>query len=296
LTTAPFGELITAMVTPYDSCGEVDYGKAAELALHLSGNGSDGLVISGTTGESPALSRDEKIQLFKSVVAAVKGKVKILAGTGGNYTHQSIELTKLAGECGVDGIMLVVPYYNKPSQDALLHHFSTIAGAVELPVMLYNVPGRTGVNMTAETTLRLAEIDNIAAVKEASGSLDQVSQICAKAPPGFAVYSGDDSLTLPIMAVGGVGVVSVASHVAGREIKNMITAYAQGNVATARNIHLRLLPLYNAMFITSNPVPVKSAMNLLGHELGSVRGPLIALNEKEKDIITRVMTELGFLS
>jgi 4-hydroxy-tetrahydrodipicolinate synthase len=295
LSASPFGEMITAMVTPFDNDEEVNYLKAAELAAYLVDNGSDGLVVSGTTGESPTLTEEEKLELFRTVVAAVKGRAKVLAGTGSNNTRQSIRLTKLAAACGVDGIMLVAPYYSKPPQEGLFRHFSSIAAEVELPVMVYNVPGRTGINMTVETTLRLAEIENVVAVKEASGNLEQMARICAGAPEGFALYSGDDSLTLPVMAVGGVGVVSVASHIAGPQVKEMINAYKRGDIETAKTIHLRLLLLFNTLFITSNPIPVKGAMNLLGHGLGSVRPPLIDLNETEREVIKKVITDIGYL-
>ncbi len=290
-----FGQLITAMVTPFKSNGEVNYEKAEQLASYLAENGSDALVVSGTTGESPTLSETEKEELFRAVAAAVKGKAKVLAGTGSNNTQQSVRLTAIAEKCGADGVMLVVPYYNKPPQEGLYRHFSAVAKASDLPVLLYNVPGRTGISMTAETTLRLAEIDNIVAVKEASGNLDQISRICASAPDGFSLYSGDDSMTLPIMAVGGIGVVSVAAHVAGKEMKEMIMAFDRGENESARNIHLRLLSLFNAIFITSNPIPVKGAMNMLGHGLGAVRPPLVDLNIEEKEIIKRVLTDLGYL-
>jgi len=291
---APFGEVLTAMVTPFLPNGEVNYRKAAELALYLAENGSDGLVLSGTTGESPTLTKEEKLELFHVVVAAVRGKAKVVAGTGSNDTKQTVQFTRQAAGCGVDGIMLVTPYYNKPSQEGLYQHFAAVAGAVSLPVMLYNVPGRTGVNMLTETTLRLAELSNVVAVKEASGDLEQIARLCAGAPAGFAVYSGDDGMTFPVLAIGGCGVVSVAGHVAGREIKEMIRAFSVGDMERARFMHHRLLPLFKVLFIASNPVPVKAAMNLLGHNLGPVRLPLVALGEAHLKEVQKVLAALGY--
>ncbi|MCW3490820.1 4-hydroxy-tetrahydrodipicolinate synthase [Dethiobacter alkaliphilus] len=295
MLTAPFGELVTAMVTPFKENGEVNYEKAAELARHLVENGSDALVVAGTTGESPTLTQEEKLELYRTVVSAVKGKAKVVAGTGSNNTAQAVKLTRLAAECGVDGVMLVVPYYNKPSQEGIYQHFATIIAETDLPVMLYNVPGRTVVNMSAETTLRLAELPNVVAIKEASGDLEQMALIRKKAPQDFAVYSGDDCMTLPVLAVGGSGVVSVAAHVAGKDKKKMISAYHAGDTATALQLHLRLLPLFNVMFISPNPCPVKGALNLLGHNLGPVRLPLVELTDSERKEIDNVLTGLGYL-
>ncbi|MBS4008234.1 MAG: 4-hydroxy-tetrahydrodipicolinate synthase [Clostridium sp.] len=292
---APFGEMITAMATPFYENGEINYEKAAELATFLVNDGTDGIIVCGTTGESPTLAEEEKIELFSVVANAVKGKAKVLAGTGSNNTVQAIRLTKIAENCGVDGIMLVVPYYNKPPQEGLYRHFSAVAAKTALPVMLYNVPGRTVVNMTAETTLRLAQISNIVAVKEASGDLEQIARISAGAPDNFAVYSGDDSMTLPVLAVGGIGVVSVASHIAGREIKQMITAFKNGDTEIAMRLHLKLLPLFKAMFITTSPTPLKGAMNMLGHNLGPMRLPLVGLTEDQHKEIADVLTGLGYL-
>jgi len=292
---APFGEMITAMATPFFENGEINYKKAAELAVFLVDNGTDAIVVGGTTGESPTLAEEEKKELFSAIVVAVKGKAKVLAGTGSNNTIQAIRLTKIAENCGVDGIMLVVPYYNKPPQEGLFRHFSAIAAQTALPVMVYNVPGRTVVNMTAETTLRLAQISNIVAVKEASGDLEQIARIRAGAPGDFAVYSGDDSMTLPVLAVGGIGVVSVVSHIAGREIKQMIAAFKNGDTEAALKTHLKLLPLVKAMFITTSPTPLKGAMNMLGHNLGPVRLPLVELTENQNKEIANVLTELGYL-
>lgn len=292
----PFGEMLTAMVTPFLQNGEVNYGKAAELAAYLVENGSDGLVVAGTTGESPTLSGEEKLELFRVVVSAVRGKAKVVAGAGSNNTRQTVQFSQQAADCGVDGIMLVTPYYNKPSQEGLFQHFSAVAKAVSLPLMLYNVPGRTGVNMLAETTLRLAQLPNVVAVKEASGYLEQIARLCAGAPSGFAVYSGDDAMTFPLLSLGGCGVVSVAGHVAGKAIKEMVRSFRQGDIDRARRLHHRLLPLFSVLFITSNPVPVKTAMNLLGHGLGPVRLPLVALSEAHLAEVKKVLTAHGYLN
>lgn len=293
--TLPFGRIITAMITPFKEDGEINYEKAAELADFLSENGSDAIVLAGTTGESPTLSDDEKLNLFSRIKKTIGGKIKIIAGTGSNSTEHSIFLTKEAEKCGVDGIMLVVPYYNKPSQEGLYRHFAAIAESTELPVMLYNIPGRSAVNMTAETTLRLAQIPNIRAVKEASGNLEQIAAICSGAPEGFAVYSGDDSMTLPIMSIGGSGVVSVASHIAGREIKQMVLEFQSGNYREALRIHHRLLPLFKVLFITSNPSPVKGALKLLGNDAGPLRLPLVELTADEQATVRKVLQNLNYL-
>lgn len=292
---SPFGELVTAIITPFADSGALNLKKAGELAHYLVENGSDALVVCGTTGESPTLSDDEKVEIFTAVAEAVRGKAKVIAGTGSNDTAKSIRLTRKAQDCGADGIMLVAPYYNKPSQEALYQHFSAIAAVTTLPVLLYNVPGRTGVNISADTTLRLAAVSNIVAVKEASGDLEQISRISATMPPDFYIYSGDDVLTLPILAVGGTGVVSVASHIAGPQIKEMIQSFKSGRHNRARQLHLKLLPLFKALFVTSNPVPVKGAMNLLGHGLGPVRPPLLELGGSEQDIIEKVLKEMSYL-
>ena len=274
-----FGSMITAMVTPFDQDLKVDYNRVAELTEYLLRTGSDGLVLAGTTGESPTLSVDEKINIFKTALEVAKGRIKIIAGTGGNSTREAVELSKRAEKVGVDGLMLVTPYYNKPPQEGLYRHFKSIAEAVFLPVMLYNVPGRTAINLAAETTLRLAEIENIVAVKEAGGNLEQITYICARAPSGFSVYSGDDSLTLPILSIGGAGVVSVASHLVGLEIKKMIETFFAGKIREAAKIHQVLLPLFNGLFVVANPIPVKAALNMIGKEVGEPRLPLCPLSD-----------------
>ncbi|AXI09786.1 4-hydroxy-tetrahydrodipicolinate synthase [Oceanobacillus zhaokaii] len=284
-----FGNVLTAMVTPFNQHGEVDFEATKGLVNHLIANGSDGLVVAGTTGESPTLSHNEKLALFKVVVEAVNGRVPVIAGTGSNNTKESVELTKEAEATGVDGIMLVVPYYNKPSQEGMYQHFRTIAAATRLPVMLYNIPGRSVVNMEAETIIRLSRIENIVSVKEASGDLDQVAEIISKASDNFSVYTGDDSLTLPTLAIGGTGIVSVASHIIGNEMQEMVQLFKQGDVANAAALHRHLLPLMNELFAAPNPTPVKAGLNRIGVEVGSVRLPLVPLNDAERDSLYNVI-------
>lgn len=292
---AGWGRVITAMVTPMDRDLAVDYAKAAALAKHLVATGSDGLVVCGTTGESPTLTDEEKVKLFHTVREAVGGSAAVIAGTGTNDTAHSIHLTREAERAGCDGVLLVNPYYNKPSQEGLYRHFRAVAESTRLPVMLYNIQGRTAVNCEPATVARLAEVPNIVAIKEASGNLDQMSQIRKMTPPHFLLYSGDDSLTLPLLAIGGYGVVSVASHLVGREIGEMIQAFEAGDVQRARAIHLRLWPLFKALFITTNPVPVKAALALTGFDVGGLRLPLVEATPRERDQIASVLKELALV-
>jgi 4-hydroxy-tetrahydrodipicolinate synthase len=288
-----FGRVLTAMATPFDESGGVDYGQATVLAKHLIANGSDGIVVAGTTGESPTLSDEEKIRLFRTVKEAVGGRAAVVAGSGTNDTNHSIHLTKEAQRAGADGILLVNPYYNRPSQDGLYAHFRTVAESTSLPCMLYNIPGRTGVNCLPETIAKLSEIPNITAVKEASGNLDQASEIRRRTKAVFRIYSGDDSLTLPILSVGGSGVVSVAAHLVGREISEMVKTYERGDVGKALSIHIRLFPLFKVLFLTTNPVPLKAALNLSGVNVGKPRLPLVEATAKEKEQIQSVLKELA---
>ncbi len=290
-----FGRLITAMVTPFNDQMEVDYQRAEELAEHLAANGSQSIVVAGTTGESPTLSVEEKEKLFQTVVQAVKGKASVIAGSGSNSTEQSIEITRRAEAAGVDGVMLVVPYYNKPPQEGLYLHFKKIAESTGLPVMLYNVPGRTSVNLSAQITIRLAQMDNVFAIKEASGDLEQISQIINETPEGFSVYSGDDSMTLPMMSIGGYGVVSVAGHIIGEKIKDMIDAFASGNVGQAAALHSQLMPIFKGMFISTNPIPVKTSLNLLGKNVGPVRLPLIEMTVEQQESLKAILKNAGLL-
>lgn len=288
-----FGRILTAMITPFHNDLSINLSQARKLARYLVASGSDGLVITGTTGESPTLTKDEKIELYRAVVEEVSGKAVVLAGTGSNSTADSIELTRAAEKIGVDGIMLVVPYYNKPSQEGIYQHFKAVAESTDLPVMIYNIPGRTVVNLLPETVARLAEINNIVAIKEASGNMDQVSELRRILPDSFAIYCGDDSLTLPMLALGAKGVVSVASHLVGLRLQEMINAFMSGDIALANNIHLELFPLFKGLFITSNPVPIKTALNLTGWEVGPTRPPLIGANPAEQSTITGLLKNLN---
>lgn len=293
---ADFGRVMTAMVTPFKPDLKVDYDKAGELAKLLAKTGSDSIVVAGTTGESPTLSFEEKLDLFRVVVDAVGDDAKVIAGTGGNSTESSIELTRAAEETGVHGIMLVVPYYNKPPQEGLITHFTAIADTTQLPIILYNIPGRTGINMTPDTIETLSRVSNIVGVKEASGNLEQVTDIRRRTPGSFAIYSGDDALTLPIIAVGGQGIISVASHVAGKEIKQMIQAFEEGNVTIAAELNCKLFPLFKALFVTTNPIPVKLALKLTGFDVGGVRPPLVEAGERETGIVGKALKDMGLLS
>ncbi|MDN7245132.1 4-hydroxy-tetrahydrodipicolinate synthase [Planococcus shenhongbingii] len=285
-----FGQIITAMVTPFDANGEIDFPATKNLVEHLIATGSDGLVVAGTTGESPTLSSEEKVKLFKFVVETVKGRIPVIAGTGSNNTRASIALTRQAEDIGVDGIMLVTPYYNKPSQEGMFQHFEAIAASTRLPVMLYNIPGRSVVNLSVDTVVRLSAIENIVSIKEASGNLDAAAEIIERTPDSFTLYSGDDSLTLPILAIGGNGIVSVAAHIIGNDMKNMISNFRNGNTQAAAAAHRKLLPVMNALFAAPNPVPVKTALNLSGVQVGGVRLPMIPLNEQETLTLQEVLS------
>ncbi len=288
--------LMTAMVTPYGENLQIDLAKAAVLAEYLYDNASEGIVVCGTTGESPVLSNDEKLQLFAAVKEKIGNKIPVWAGTGSNHTDNAIELSRNAEKTGVDGIMLVTPYYNKPSQEGLYRHFKAIAESISLPVMLYNVPGRTSCNLLPETVKRLSAIDNIVAIKEASGNMDQVSLLKSLVGEDILIYSGDDSLTLPMLALGVHGVVSIASHLAGKEISEMIGAFANGDNKKASSIHAELFPLFRALFVTTNPVPLKEALNMLGMDVGGLRLPLCAATADEKRLIREMLIRHNLLT
>ncbi|MFZ5687269.1 MAG: 4-hydroxy-tetrahydrodipicolinate synthase [Bacillota bacterium] len=288
-----FGRVITAMVTPFNDEMKLDLEKARKLAVYLIANGSDALVVGGTTGESPTLTKEEKLSLFELVKDVAQNKAKVIAGTGSYSTEESIKLTKEAEKIGLDGVMLVVPYYNRPTQKGLFEHFKAIATTTNLPVMLYNVPSRTGRNMEPETVSKLAQIPNIVALKEAAGDMDQVSALRGLLAPDFAIYSGDDSLTLPMMALGAKGVVSVASHIVGNQLKQMINAFTNGQINEALAIHLSLMPLFKALFIVTNPVPVKTALNMVGLDVGGVRLPLVAAGETEIKVLQDTLEKLN---
>jgi len=285
------GRLLTAMVTPFDSQGKVDYQQAKNLAQALLNSGSDGLVLSGTTGESPNLGFDEKLRLFAEVKSSAANRGTIVAGTGSYNTRESQELTKEAEKVGVDACILVVPYYNRPPQQGLFEHFNAIARATTLPCILYNVPSRTSINLAADTVIKLSQIDNIIGVKEASGNLRQIAEIIQGAKSDFLVYSGNDSDTLPILTLGGYGVVSVASHLVGIQIKDMMEKFLNGETQEAASIHRHLLPLINALFVVTNPMPVKYALNYLGFPVGKPRLPLIKPDEKSAEIIRTTLRD-----
>lgn len=286
---AEIGRLITAMVTPFDEQGRVDYGQAKRLANALLDSGSDGLVVSGTTGESPTLSTEEKLRLFAEVKGAIGDRGSVIAGTGNYNTAESIELSKEAEREGVDALLLVVPYYNKPPQEGLYQHFKAIAQSVHLPCIVYNVTSRTSLNMTHETTIRLSHIDNIVGVKEAGSDMDQIARIIDGAKAGFRVWSGNDNETFYIVGMGGYGVVSVASHLVGKQIKQMIGLLLEGDVERAAAEHRRLLPLFKVLFIVSNPIPVKHSLNQVGFRVGNPRLPLIPPDAKSATQINEVL-------
>lgn len=287
--------LITAMVTPFDDDLQVDYDRVAELAIRLADAGSD-LLVSGTTGESPTTTEDEKLKMLEVVRDAVGDDVAIMAGTGSNNTAKSIEHTRKASELDIDAIMLVGPYYNKPSQEGFYQHFRTISENTDLPVIVYNVPGRTGKNIEAATVVRLAEdVENIIGCKEASGDIDQIATICRDVPVGFRVWSGDDGMTLPTLAVGGVGVISVAGHIAAEEIGEMIDSYHNGDLTRAAEIHHRLMPLYGACFLASgNPPCVKRALEICGFPVGGTRLPVVPASDADTETIRAVCESLGY--
>ncbi|MGB7440580.1 MAG: 4-hydroxy-tetrahydrodipicolinate synthase [Coleofasciculaceae cyanobacterium] len=291
-----FGRVLTAMITPFGDDGSVNYQVAEELAVHLADNGTDTLVVCGTTGESPTLTWEEEYELFKVVQKAVVGKAKVIAGTGSNSTKEAISATQKAAKLGLDGSLQVVPYYNKPPQSGLYKHFQAIAQASpDFPLILYNVPSRTGQNLLPSTVARLAEIPNIVAIKDASGNLDQASETRLLTPPEFALFSGDDSLTLAMLAVGGSGVVSVASHLVGNQIQEMIQAFEAGKVALARKIHLKLFPLFKVLFCTANPIPIKTALKLQGWQVGATRPPLCELPPDLEQKLEEILKQQSLL-
>lgn len=290
-----FGRLITAMVTPFDDNLNINYDILPEFVDYLIENGSESLVVSGTTGESPALDNKEKIELFEAVVEASNGRVPIIAGTGTYSTKESIQLSKEAKKAGAEALLLVVPYYNKPPQYALYEHFKSIVKEVDLPSILYNVPGRTSKNMEPETIINLSKIDNIIGVKEASKDMDQVSSIKAGVKEDFKIYSGDDSMTLPMLSIGSYGVISVASQIIGHEIGKMIDEYIKGNVAESSSLHIRLFKIFKTMFVNTNPIPLKEALNLMGWKVGVCRPPLYELQNNEKMIVEHVLKDYDLI-
>ncbi len=283
------GRLITAMVTPFDRKGRVDYAQANKLALACLKSGSEGVVLSGTTGESPTLLHKEELKLYTEVKAAIGKSGKVIAGTGSNSTAEAIEATQGAEKAGVDACLLVTPYYNKPSQEGLYQHFKTIAENTGLPCILYNVPGRTVVSLAAETVIDLSQIKNIIGIKEASGNLEEIGKIISGAKKGFLVWSGNDGDVLPLMKMGGYGVISVASHLVGLQMKDYMTKYMAGKVAEADKIYMSLMPLIKALFVVSNPVPIKYALNQIGFNVGKPRLPLVEPDAKSAALIKETL-------
>lgn len=289
-----FGRILTAMVTPFKENGVVDYELAIKLSNHLCENGSDGIVLCGTTGESPTLSWAEQHNLFVAVKGSLNSRSKVIVGTGSNCTSEAIEATKKAYEFGADGALVVVPYYNKPPQEGLYNHFSSIATeASDLPLMLYNIPGRTGCNLLPTTVNKLMDFPNILSIKAASGRIEEVTELRAACGSNISIYSGDDSLLLPMLSVGAVGVVSVASHIVGLQLKMMIESFHKGEVSIALDIHERLQPLFKALFETTNPIPIKAALELKGWQVGSPRNPLTPLIKEKKENLFQVIQNLS---
>jgi 4-hydroxy-tetrahydrodipicolinate synthase len=287
------GRLLTAMATPFKADLSVDYEAAEKLAALLVADGSDGVVVSGTTGESPALTDDEKIELVKAIKKAIPHSA-VVAGTGSNDTYHSVKLSERAMKAGADALLAVVPYYNKPPQEGMYQHFKAISEIG--PTIMYNIQGRTAINMTAATTLRCAELPGILGVKEASGDIDQMGLVCAEKPQGFQVWSGDDSFTLPLLAIGGYGVICVVSHIAGNSMKALIEAYDKGENDKARDIHLGLLPVIKALMTTAaNPVPIKSVLNVMGFPAGPFRLPLVPLTDDQLKSVMQTVRKAGDL-
>ena len=292
------GEVVTAMITPMTESGAIDYDRVESLAAHLVDSGSEAILVAGTTGESPTLTNEEEIELVNSVKRAVQNRVKIILGAGSNSTASAISYSKFAQTEEVDAILSVVPYYNKPNQRGMIEHFSAVAEATDLPIIMYNIPSRTGVNMLPETVAYLAEkYDNIVGLKQSFGDMDKISELKILCPENFAIYSGDDSLTLPMLSLGAHGVISVASHLFGTEIKSMIRNFKTGQLAVAKNMHRTLYPAFKKLFMAPNPVPVKAALAHRGLINEHVRKPLAVLNEAEKEelfaVIDSIKAELG---
>ncbi|HET9476597.1 MAG TPA: 4-hydroxy-tetrahydrodipicolinate synthase [Dehalococcoidia bacterium] len=284
------GRLLTAMVTPFDNEGQVDYAVAKRLALALLDSGSDGVVAAGTTGEAPTLSHQEKLRLFSEVKSAVGDRGSVVAGVGTYNTAESMEQAREVARTGVDGLLITTPYYSKPPQEGLFRHFEAVANAAGIPCIIYNIPGRTGINVTADTQLRIAQIPNIIGVKESSGDLDQISQVIDEAPASYRVWSGDDQMTLPILSLGGYGCISVIAHLTGIQVREMVEAHVGGRVEHAARIHRRLLPLVKTLMTAAgNPVPVKYALNQVGFPAGGFRLPLV---EPDAAAAEKVMAEV----
>jgi 4-hydroxy-tetrahydrodipicolinate synthase len=292
---ARFGAVVTAMVTPFRQDHSLDLEGAQRLARHLLEHGTDSIVVAGSTGESPTLSHREKLDLFRSVIEAAGREGKVICGTGTYNTAETIELSREAQELGADGLLVVTPYYSKPPQRGLLEHFTRVAGSVELPVIAYNIPGRTGIRIEHDTLLRLAEVANIVAVKDSTGDFQAISRLISEAPADFEVYSGDDWATFGYLCLGGVGVVSVAAHVVGDRIHHLTELVLSGDIPAARKVHEELSPLFNALFITTNPIPVKTALDVLGLPAGPPRLPLVPATRDERTRIEKALSDAGLL-
>ncbi len=284
-----FGPIVTAMVTPFDDEGKVNYKQAVELMDYLIQNKTSTILLTGTTGESPTLSHDEEYELYRLAVKYFKGKAHLMAGTGSNCTKTAIESTQMAEDIGMDSTLQVVPYYNKPCQNGIFNHFRAISDASTLPIMIYNIPGRTGINMTSDTVKKCTKIKNIVALKEAAGSVEQMKEFRSVCPIDFHIYSGDDGLTLAFLKEGASGVVSVASHVAGQQIHDMITAFQANDITKSSKLDEILQPLFDVLFITSNPIPVKAALKLIGFNCGTTRPPLMSVTQDQKQKIETVL-------
>ncbi len=290
-----FGAVVTAMVTPFREDHSLDLDRAQELAVHLLEHGSDALVVAGSTGEAPTLTHKEKVELFRAVIEAARGRGKVLCGTGTYSTAETVELSREAEDAGADGLLLVTPYYNKPPQRGLLEHFTLVAGAVSVPIVAYNIPGRTGTRIEHETLLSMSKVSNIVGVKDSTGDFQAISRLIGEAPADFEVYSGDDWATFGYVCLGAVGVVSVAGHLVGERMKRIIELIDGGDVPGARAIHEELTPLFNALFITSNPIPVKTALDLVGRPVGPPRLPLVPATAEERARIEKALADAGLL-
>jgi 4-hydroxy-tetrahydrodipicolinate synthase len=290
-----FGAVVTAMVTPFHEDHSLDLEAARSLAAHLLERGTESLVVAGSTGESPTLTHKEKLELFRAVIEVAQGRGRVLCGTGTYDTAETLQLSREAERLGADGLLLVTPYYNKPPQRGLLEHFSQVAGAVSIPVVAYNIPGRTGIRIEHDTLLRMAEVPNIVGVKDSTGDFQAISKLISEAPPDFEVYSGDDWATFGYLCLGAVGVVSVAAHLVGGRIKQLCDLIGSGDIPAARKIHEELTPLFNALFITSNPIPVKTALEMVGHPVGPPRLPLVPATAEERERIRKALLDAGLL-
>ena len=291
-----FGSVVTAMVTPFRDDHAVDLDRAQELAGWLVEHGSDAIVVAGSTGESPTLTHREKAELFRAVGEAIRGRGKMICGTGTYSTAETLELTQAAEDAGADGLLVVTPYYNKPPQRGLVAHFERVADATDLPMILYNIPGRTATRIEHETLLQVAERPNIVAVKDSTGDFQAISRLIAEAPDGFEVYSGDDWATFGYLCLGAVGVISVASHLVGPQIRQMIELIETGDIPAARKRHEELSPLFNALFVTSNPIPLKAALEMVGRGCGEPRLPLVPATAEERERVRRALEDAGLLA